>query len=142
MNTFLLEVLTPEKPFYRGDCVSLVIPVGDGMMGIMAHHIPITAAIHDGVVFFTLPEGERKVCAVERGMVTFSENRCRVLCESAVAPDEIDEEMERRALAEAEAEYRAKKSKEEYAFYQMTLAKTFNRLRVKGKSEADPKETP
>ena len=142
MNTFLLEILTPEKPFYRGDCVSLVFPTGDGMLGIMAHRAPLTAAIHNGAVFFTLPDGSRNVCAVERGMITFSENRARILCESAVAPDEIDEEAERRALAEAEAALREQKSKEEYALYQMTLAKSFNRLRVKGNAETDPKQIP
>ena len=142
MNTFLLEILTPEKPFYRGDCVSLVIPAGDGMLGIMAHRVPMTAAIHNGAVFYTLPDGSRYVCAVERGMITFSENRARILCESAVSPDEIDEEMERRALLEAEAAMREQKSKEEYALYQMTLAKSFNRLRVKGNAETDPKQIP
>ena len=131
MTPFTLEILTPEKPFYRGDCESLVIPISDGMMGIQANHIPLTAAIHDGIVSFTVPGGERRLCAVERGMIAVAENRARILCESAVSPDEIDEEAERRALLEAEAAMREKNSKEEYMRYQLTLAKTFNRLKAK-----------
>jgi len=131
MTPFTLEILTPEKPFFRGDCESLVIPTGDGMMGILAHRLPLTAAIHSGIVLFTLPGGERRICAVERGMVSVADNRARILCESAASPDEIDEEAERRALAEAEAMLREKKSQEEYMMYQLSLAKAFNRLKVK-----------
>ena len=135
MNTFLLEILTPEEPFFRGECASLVIPTGDGMLGIMANRAPLTAAIHHGAIFYSLPDGSRRICAVERGMITFSGNRARVLCESAVAPDAIDVEAEKRALAEAEAELSEKRSNEEYLLSQLAFARAFNRLRVKESAE-------
>lgn len=52
---FQLEILTPERAFYRGECISVIVPVSDGMLGIMANHTPMTAAITDGEVVFTLP---------------------------------------------------------------------------------------
>lgn len=63
---FQLEILTPERAFYRGECISVIVPVSDGMLGIMANHTPMTAAITDGEVVFTLPDGSKIPCAVTR----------------------------------------------------------------------------
>ena len=40
MNTFKLLVLSPNRAFYIGDCVSLVVPLEDGLFGIMAFVLP------------------------------------------------------------------------------------------------------
>ena len=98
MTPFSLDILTPEKPFFKGECVSLVIPTSDGMMGILANHSPLTAAVHDGKIVFTLPDGTLRVCAVTRGMVNVASKRVRVLCESAIDPADIDVEQERLAM--------------------------------------------
>ena len=42
---FHLEILSPERRFYTGPCLSLVVPISDGMLGIMAGRAPLTAAI-------------------------------------------------------------------------------------------------
>ncbi len=131
MTSFELEILTPEKPFYKGGCVSLVIPTSDGMMGIMANHSPLTAAIHDGRVVFTVPDGRVYICAVTRGMASVSKNRVRVLCESAVSPEDIDVERERMLMQEAELELRSRQSYEEYVASQLAFARAINRLKVK-----------
>ncbi len=81
MEIFHLEILSPERPFYKGDCISLVVPVTDGMMGIMANHEPMTAAILDGELQFTLPDGEVKVCVVSRGTLDISNHDARILCD-------------------------------------------------------------
>ena len=95
MRSFPLAILSPERAFFVGDCVSLVIPISDGMLGIMAGHTPLTAAIRDGEVAYTLPDGRREICAVTRGLVSVSAAGVRLLCESALAPDEIDEAAEK-----------------------------------------------
>ena len=72
MTTFHLELLSPERAFYSGDCTSLIVPVSDGMMGVMANHSPMTAAIFDGQLSFTKPDGETVICAVTRGLLDVS----------------------------------------------------------------------
>ena len=94
MNTFVLEILTPEKPFFCGECASVIVPTSDGMVSAAAR-------------------------------------RVRVLCESAVFPEEIDEEKERLRMQEAELEMRKRQSYEEYVASQLAFAKAFNRLKVK-----------
>ena len=134
MNTFYLEILSPERVFYRGECVSIVMPTGDGMLGIMANHAPLCASIEDGEVVFTKPDGETVICAVMRGIADMTDNHLHLLCESALAPDEIDAEAERRLADEAEKEMRNKQIEHDFAIWQMTFKNAMNRLRVKGKS--------
>ncbi len=134
MKTFHLEILSPDREFYSGEAVSLVMPIHDGMMGIMANHTPLSASISDGEVSFTKADGEVVRCAVMRGMVDVTDNRVQLLCESALAPDEIDEAAERIALEEAMSELKKKQSKQDFAIWQMTFRTAMNNLRVKNKS--------
>lgn len=131
MTPFRLEILSPDGPFYVGDCVSLVVPTSDGMRGIQAHCLPLTAAIRDGKIVLTLPDGTVRLCAASRGMVNVSRDAVRILCESAVSPEEIDEEKEREALEEAERELRQKLSYQDYVAAQLAFAKAINRLKIK-----------
>ena len=133
MNTFMLEILSPERVFYSGECVSLILPVGDGMMGIMANHTPLTAAIPDGEITLTKPDGEKLICAVMRGMADVTGNRVRILCEAALSPDEIDEEQERRDAETARIEMQRHESEKEYKLWQLSFNKAVNRLKVKQK---------
>lgn len=132
MRNFQLEILSPERAFYIGDCVSLTAPVSDGMIGIMAGHTPLTAAIMDGEVIFTTPDGVRHVCAVSRGMLDVSAgSHVRILSESALAPEEIDEEKERQAMQDAMLELSEKQGRKDYMLTQQAFARAFNNLKVK-----------
>ena len=128
---FHLEILTPERAFYVGECTSLVLPTSDGMMGVQAHHTPLTAAIMDGEVSFLMPDGTRQVCAVTQGMADVSDNRVRILCETALRPDEIDEEKERREAQEAAQKLREKQGERDYVLTQLAFSRATSRLRVK-----------
>lgn len=132
---FHLEVLSPDRTFYTGDCVSLVVPISDGMLGIMAHHAPLTAAVVAGEAAFTLPDGTRMLCAVSQGMVNVSENRVQLLCELALAPDEINAETEQRQAREAMIQLQKKQSHRDFVLAQLTFAKAVNNLRVKRHAE-------
>ena len=132
MNTFKLLVLSPNRAFYIGDCVSLVVPLEDGLFGIMAGHSALTAAIVPGEVTFTKPDGERVVCAVSQGMVDVSPGEdVKILCESVLRPDEIDAEQEEKDAAMAREAARNRQSYKDYRLSQLLLAKALNNLRVK-----------
>ena len=128
MKTFTLKILSPDRTFYSGECQSAVIPLHDGMIGIMANHSPFTAAVVPGEVRFTTPDGQTVVCAVSQGMVDVEDNVVKLLCESALRPDEIDEETERR---EAEAASEDMRGKQDYMLSQLVFARAVNNLRVK-----------
>ena len=119
---FQLEILTPERAFYRGECISVIVPVSDGMLGIMANHTPMTAAITDGEVVFTLPDGSKIPCAVTQGMIDVSAARVRVLCDSALHPDEINAEAERKQAEAAALKLREKLGHRDYVLSKLTFA--------------------
>lgn len=127
---FQLEILTPERAFYRGECISVIVPVSDGMLGIMANHTPMTAAITDGEVVFTCPTAANP-CAVTQGMIDVSAARVRVLCDSALHPDEINAEAERKQAEAAALKLREKLGHRDYVLSKLTFAKATNHLRVK-----------
>lgn len=135
MKTFHLEILTPEQPFFIGECLSLSVPVSDGMLGIMAGHSPLTVALHDGCVVYECPDGTNTVCAVSRGMLVFDKQGARLLCDDAALPENIDEERERRNLEEAEFALREKRSHEDYVVNRLTVIKSLNNLKIKHHNE-------
>ncbi len=131
MKSFRLEILSPERAFYVGDALSIRVPISDGLIGIMADHLPLTAAIEDGELTFTKADSSETVCAVTRGILDVTGGRVRILCESALLPGEIDEEKERREAEEAAGRLREKRSAKDYMIAQLTIARALNNLKVK-----------
>ncbi len=129
MDSFNLEILSPERPFYKGECVSLIVPISDGMMGVMANHEPMTAAILDGELTFTLPDGTTKICVVSRGILNIDKKNTRILCDSALAPEEVDEVLERQLQIDNEIEEKERVGMLDYRRTQLAFAKAVNALK-------------
>ena len=102
---FHLDILAASVPFYRGDCVSLVLPTTDG---------------------------ERRA-AVAPGLFKVENGRVLLLVDAAERPEDIDVNRALRAREEAEEELRQKRSMAEYHLAQSHLARAMNRLRVSGR---------
>ena len=64
---FPLHVLAADKPFYEGDCESLVVPTLDGEYGVLAGHCNTILAIVPGTLTFRTTAGETCVAAVAAG---------------------------------------------------------------------------
>lgn len=133
MKGFNLEILTPERVFYRGECVSLIVPITDGMLGIMAGREPITAALTSGEAYYTKADGEKILFSISGGMIDMENNTAKVLCEYALLPEEIDEERERLEMENARSELRKDQSKRDYALSKLMLSNAINNIKVKQK---------
>ena len=131
MKTFNLEILTPEKPFFVGPCVSLIAPTIDGMIGIYPNHPPLTAPLQSGIISYTLESGESSKCAVSRGILCVEKNSTRLLCDSCCRAEDVDIEEERRLIEEATLALKEKQSHADYVTTKLTLAKAFNELKLK-----------
>lgn len=134
MNSFQLEIFTPERVFYKGECVSLVVPITDGMLGIMANRNPITASITFGEAHYTKPDGEKILFSVSGGMVDVVNNTVKLLCDSALRPEEINEEKERVEAEMARLELSKKQSRKDYLLSKLMLSNAINNLKVKQKN--------
>ena len=131
MNTFALDVLAAEKPFYHGGCVSLVIPTIKGQYGIQAMHSNMIAAIIPGELKITTDDGEVIIAAVSEGMVKVENNEVLILVDTLEMPDEIDENRARRSAEEAKEALLQKKSFLDYNIAKTKMARAVNRLKVK-----------
>lgn len=134
MQTFYLEVLSPDRIFYRGECVSLTVPVTDGMIGVMAHRAPIMAALVPGEASFTLPDGTKTVFSVSVGMLDVLDNNVKVLSENILLPDEINEDEELEEERIARMEMQRKQSLKEARMSELMLTQAVNNLRIKKKT--------
>ena len=131
MRRFSLSVLAAEKPFYEGDCISLVIPTSQGQYGIQAHHSNIVAAIVPGMLKITTPSGERIIAAVSGGIIKVEKNHVLLLADTVERPEEIDENRAKRAAEQAKEAILQKKSIQDYRAAEAKMARAINRLRVK-----------
>ena len=131
MKTFHLSILSPERPFYIGESTSITLPLQDGIFGIMANHAPLVSVVIPGEVAFVTPDGERHLCVVSDGMVDVGQNEVKLLCESVLAPDEIDEDAAERDARLAAEDMKGKQSYQDYRMSEMMFAKAVNNLRVK-----------
>ena len=131
MNTFTLNVLAAEKPFYDGECVSLIVPTNDGQYGIMANHNNMIAAIVPGVLKFTKTDETLIVAAVSGGLVKVENNSVLILVDTIELPEEIDENRAKRAAEQAKEAILQKKSIQDYYSAQAKMARALGRLRAK-----------
>ncbi len=130
---FMLRVLAADKPFYEGECASLVVPTLDGQYGVMAGHCNTILAIVPGTLTFRTPDGGMQAAAVAAGIMKVEGDETLVLVDSALRPDEVDEVRQRRAADEAKEALLQKRSIEEHHAAQARLARALARLSVKSK---------
>lgn len=131
MNTFKLNILAAEKPFFEGKCASLIIPTNGGQYGIQAFHSNMIAAIVPGILKITEENGNETVAAVSEGLIKVENNHVLLLVDTAELPEEIDENRARRSQEQAKEAILQKKSIQDYHAAQAKMARAINRLRVK-----------
>ena len=82
MKTFNLRISAIRRDFYTGPCESLVFTTLDGMVGILADHVPTVYAVSAGELRFTV-NGETQVLAVGDGMARVAGDKVTILVDFA-----------------------------------------------------------
>lgn len=131
MNSFGLQVLAAEKPFFEGECISLVIPTIHGQYGIWAMHNNMIAAIVPGIMKLTTPEGAEIIASVSEGLVKVEDNQVLILVDTAEHPEEIDENRAKHSAEQAKEAILQKNSIQDYHAAQAKMARAISRLKVK-----------
>lgn len=130
MNVFTLSILAADRPFFIGECQSLILPTPQGQFGVLAHHSNTIAAVVPGQMEYMLPDGQTRTAAVSSGMIKIENNEVLVLVDSAERPEDIDISRAQRAADEAREQLLQKKSLMEYRTAQTSLARALNRLKI------------
>ncbi|MCQ2461798.1 MAG: ATP synthase F1 subunit epsilon [Clostridia bacterium] len=131
MNTFYLEILSAERPFFEGECESLTIPTPDGLYGILANHVNAVYAVSPGELTYREPDGENVIAFSSYGIAKVENNRVLVLVETVELPEEIDEIRALQAAHDAKEALLQKQSIISFKVAESQLARSLSRIKVK-----------
>jgi F-type H+-transporting ATPase subunit epsilon len=89
-DTFLLQLVSPERVLVEEQVTEAQIPALDGYIGVLPGHAPLLSELKPGGVFTYHVGGQEKVLAVYGGFVEVLPDRVRVLSDRAEPREEID----------------------------------------------------
>jgi len=85
MDTFKLEILTPNGNIFNGKAISVVLPGEEGEFGVLAGHASLTTLLEAGVVDVEKEDKSVESILINWGVVQVDEEKVIVLVEGAVA---------------------------------------------------------
>lgn len=130
MNKFFLEIITPEKTFFRGEVESINIPSVGGACTVMAGHQPMVFATEPGTIRITA-EGKTREAFMSEGFIEVRPDETIAFSEAVEWPEDINERRAEEAKERAEEQLRRNRSASEYRLNRLALQRAFARLRVK-----------
>jgi F-type H+-transporting ATPase subunit epsilon len=90
MDTFQLEIVTPQKQAFAEPVESVEAPTNDGVIGVLAHHEPLFCILTEGEI--KISTGKREYfLAIGGGFMQVAKNNVSILVSRAVHADEINE---------------------------------------------------
>ena len=126
---FSLKVMTPEKSFIEETVDSVVFETSTGQMGILHGHMPVVAAVVEGVLKIQSGESWRDA-AIGQGFVTVKSDESVFYVETAEWAEDIDVARARQAMERAALRLRNELSQLEYFRTQAALSRAMARLRA------------
>lgn len=101
-ETFHCSVVTPERAVLECDATSAIFPAHDGEIGILPQRAPLLCRLGTGVLRVKT-EGEDREFYIDGGFGQMVDNRLTLLTEQARGKDEIDLDIARQALKDAQS---------------------------------------
>ena len=101
MNTFKLEIVTPDGLLYDSDATKIILRTTEGDVGILPRHQDYVAPLSIGVARICTADGERRA-ACAGGMVSVSNNTVRVVASTFEWSEDIDVERAKKAKEKAQ----------------------------------------
>lgn len=111
MTPFKLQIITPDKCFYDGECEEVIVRTTVGDKGILARHEPYVAALTIGKMLVKI-DGQFRRAAISEGIIKVSQDKTVILVQSCEWGDEIDLERAEKAKRMAEEKMTAADERE------------------------------
>jgi F-type H+-transporting ATPase subunit epsilon len=119
-DTFQVEVVAADRTVWEGEATQVVATTVEGEIGILAHHIPLLAALAPGRAEITTVDGRREVIAVDGGFLSVELDRTAIISPYAQLAAEI-------SLAEAETALRAAQAKRDTGDQSLETKRDYDR---------------
>ena len=129
---FDLEIISPERTFYKGQASFLELTTSEGDVGIYKNHIPMTNVIVPGIVTIHEADGIKEA-AVHSGFMVILQDSVKVMAEVAEWPDEIDANRATEAKIRAERRLKEGGAGIDLVRAEAALKRSLTRLNLVGK---------
>ncbi|UCB56760.1 MAG: ATP synthase F1 subunit epsilon [Candidatus Omnitrophota bacterium] len=73
-----LQIVSPAKVIFEGDCSFVVLPGAEGQLGILPRHAPLLSILRKGTIT-ARQKGSKKTFEIAGGFVEVLKNRVIVL---------------------------------------------------------------
>ena len=128
-RAFELNIITPDRVFYRGEVNMVEFNTTEGEVGIYKNHIPMTFLLKPGIL--TIHESEEiKEAALHEGFVEVLGDKVTIMAEVIEWPDEIYQERAQAAMDRAKERIVQKDSATDIARAETALARAVARIQV------------
>lgn len=128
-NFFDVEIVTPERVFYRGKVSMVEFNTTEGEIGVYKKHIPTTVILEPGILTLH-EETQLKNAALHSGFAQILPDKVTILAELVEWPAEIDEERALSARTRAEERLNEKAEDLDVDRANIALKKAICRLNV------------
>ena len=107
MSSFLLEIITPDKIAFSDQVEMVTAPSGSGIIGVLAHHVPLFTKLVEGEVKITR-KNEEIYLAIGGGFMEVSIQKVIILVTEAYHSYELKEQEILSAKKRAEEALKSK----------------------------------
>jgi F-type H+-transporting ATPase subunit epsilon len=115
-----LQVVTPKGKALEATVDEVSVPGALGEFGILEGHIPVLSALKAGVVHYTSGGKTGHLAVGGRGYVEIAgEEKVMVISDSCMTSDDVDADMAKEELAEAQARLASYEGTTDDAEYQL-----------------------
>ncbi len=129
-NNFTLEIITPDRVFYKGEATMVEMNTTEGEIGVLPGHIPMTVIVKPGILTIYEADGEEKEAALHAGFAEILPEKVTLLAEIIEWPDEIDRDRAEAARARAEERLRTATPETDMLRAQTALMRAVARIEV------------
>ncbi|HZK80977.1 MAG TPA: ATP synthase F1 subunit epsilon [Humisphaera sp.] len=101
--SFRCVVVTPEQQTLDETITQAIVPVHDGLIGILTDRAPLLVKLGVGPLRIDLAGGQSRTYFIDGGIAQMKSNNLTILTNEATLPQDINVEAARAEYAEAEA---------------------------------------
>ena len=129
MNTFKLEIVTPENAYVSAEVQMVKLHLADGDYVLLAGHEPVTAALEFGLLQYRNAAGELHEVICADGFVEMTADGATVFTDQCLDADGLDEEQEKKKTAELIARQKYEESLVEHHSASIFLVRAMEKRR-------------
>ena len=87
-----ISIVSPSKPLYEGKVTSVILPLYDGLAGILKNHAEMMVELGPGKLYVK-NEDDEIVFFINGGFVEVSKNKITVLANEAYKKEDLNKEI-------------------------------------------------